>query len=174
LRAQGKDASRLCSETQDLYESLIHYFLAAAIAGRFTARGFIRGVTQILDPKLFRLPGLQLRLDKNTIELPGAFSVFGIELRINGELECSGISDAPGEVVSKAHGSKLMCDEIAENDPQPPPPPPLRGKELDDALDRWALALCGGNLTKLPADCTLDRYGVDRTKDLCGADLTKL
>jgi len=73
LRAQGKDASRLCSEMQDLHPSLIDDFRAAAIAGRFNGRCFIRGVTQNFDPKeLFGLSGLQLRLDKNTIELPEA------------------------------------------------------------------------------------------------------
>jgi hypothetical protein len=120
LRAQGKDASRLCSETQDLYASLIVDFLVAAIAGRFNARGLIRGVLQILDPQLFGLSGLQLQLDKNTIELPDGCIVFSIELTINRELECSGISDAPGEVVSKAHGSKLMCEpEAAPSDKEP-------------------------------------------------------
>jgi hypothetical protein len=80
LRDQGKDASRLCYETQNLFAALVAEFLAAASAGRFSVLGFIGAVIQTLDPALFGIPGIKLRLDENRIELPDGSTVLGIKI----------------------------------------------------------------------------------------------
>jgi hypothetical protein len=78
LRGQGKDATSVCCETQDLFGSLVADFLAAAVAGRFSVWGFIGAVIQTLDPALFGIPRLRLRLDENRIELPDGSTIPGI------------------------------------------------------------------------------------------------
>src|SRR5215472_2652005 len=87
LLARGlKDSFGLCREAEDLFASLISDFRAAGAAGRFSAEGYIGGTAiQKLDPQLFGIPQLQLRFDRNTIELPGGGNVFGVQIEINRE-----------------------------------------------------------------------------------------
>jgi hypothetical protein len=118
LRDQGKDAFRLCCGTQDLHASLIADFVAAAMEARFTVMGFIGATIQPLDPQLFGMPGLQLRLDRNEITLPDGSIVWGIQIRTNRKPEVAGVGEAPGEPSAaepppKAENSNLPSEAVA-------------------------------------------------------------
>jgi hypothetical protein len=82
LRRQGKDAAALCSEIQDLFASLIADFLAAGVAGRFTARGFLGIDEKPVPPRVFDDPQLRLRLYEDAIELPDGTTLRGMRVRI--------------------------------------------------------------------------------------------
>jgi hypothetical protein len=83
LRDRGKDATKLCCETQDLFDSLVADFLAAGAAGRFSARGFIGADERPVPPRMFGDSRLRLRLDENAIDLPDGtrLSVASIDIR---------------------------------------------------------------------------------------------
>jgi hypothetical protein len=112
LRAHSKDPSRLCCEMQDLHASLIADFLTVAMEARFTVKGFIGATSQSLDPELFGIPGLQLRLDRNEIALPDGRIVFGIQIRINPQSEVAGGREALAQPSSgpKGDGSNLPSE----------------------------------------------------------------
>jgi hypothetical protein len=101
LKSQGKDAFRLCCEMQDLHASLIADFVAAAMEARFTVNGFIRATSQTLDPQLFGMPGLQLRLDRNEITLSDGTVIMSVQITLPRQPEVPGVRVAR-EVSDKA------------------------------------------------------------------------